>query len=120
MKRLRLIPAVALAFGVLASTTACATGYAYERRPVYRGADYRDIERRAFDEGFRDGVRAGESDARHNRRYEPQRHGDWRDADDGYRREYGDHNRYRSAYRNGFESGYSQSFRRNDGRGRRW
>ena len=122
MKGLRLIPALALAGGVIVSTSACATGYAYSDRPIYRdGGYYREVEQRAFDNGFREGVRAGEHDARDNRRYEPQRHGDWRDADDGYRREYGDRDRYRASFRSGFESGYSQGFRRfDDGRYRRW
>lgn len=123
MKRLGLVPALTLAIGVLSSTAACATGYAYGDRPVYRGGGdyYRQIERRAYDNGFRDGVRAGERDGRGRHRYEPQRHGDWRDADDGYRREFGDRNAYRHSYRNGFESGYSQGFRRFDsGPYRRW
>ncbi len=120
-KSFRLIPAAVLALSALAST-ACATGYAYggpygDRRGVY---DYRAVERIAYDNGFREGVRQGEHDGQRNRRYEPQRHGEWRDADNGFRREYGDHNVYRRGYRSGFEAGYAQGFRRFDNRYRRY
>jgi len=128
MTKLRFIPAAALAFGVLAVTSACATGYAYGDQGVYRDGGnygrrgyYAEIERRAYDNGFREGIKAGDNDGRRGRRYEPSRHGDWRDADDGYRREYGDHNLYRRNFRSGFEAGYSQAYRRYDyGRYRRW
>jgi len=117
MMRHRFVTAAALALGVLATTSACATGYAYGDRGVYRDGRYAaDIELRAYDAGFRDGVRAGENDARGRRRYEPSRHGDWRDGDDGYHREYGDRNFYRRNFRSGFEAGYSQGFRRFDDR----
>lgn len=124
-KSLRFIPLAALALCAVAST-ACATGYAYGqptyRDPYYNNGRYaREIERRAWDNGFRDGVRAGERDGRGSRRYEPGRHDDWRDANDGYRREYGDRNFYRRSYRSGFEAGYSQAYRQYDrGRYRRW
>jgi hypothetical protein len=121
MSKSRIFAAATLALGVLASTSACATGYAYGDRGRYgdRGY-YADVERRAYDNGFREGVRAGENDARDNRRFDPSRHGDWRDADDGYRREYGDKNYYRRTFRNGYEAGYQQGFRRFDnGRYRR-
>src|SRR5262245_14618467 len=124
MNTRRIVPAVAIALSALAST-ACATGYAYSQpRPYY---DYREMERRAYDNGFREGVRVGEHDARDNRRYEPSRHGEWRSADDGYRHEFGNRDVYRRNFRGGFEAGYSQGFRRYDrwdrydnGRNRRW
>lgn len=126
MKKLHIIPAVLLALGAMAST-ACATGYAYGQGP-YRdrggyndGRYYREVERRAYDNGFREGLRRGERDARGNRRFDPTRHGEWRDADDGFRREYGDHVLYRRNFRSGFEAGYAQGYRQNDrGRFRRW
>jgi hypothetical protein len=72
----------------------------------------RDIERIAYDNGFRDGVRAGERDGRDHRRYEPSRIDDWRDGNRGYRRDYGDFQFYRRAYRVGFETGYSEGYDR--------
>jgi hypothetical protein len=121
----RFLP-VALVLGVIGwSSTACAS-YGYGNNGRYGGydrgryIDSRYVERQAYDRGFRDGLRAGERDGRGGRRYDPSRHGDWRDADDGFRREYGDHNLYRRAFRGGFESGYSQGYRQYDGRYRRY
>lgn len=118
MKLRRLIPAAVLAIGALAST-ACATGYAYgDRRPYVYGNQgrYAGADRIAFDNGFREGIKDGEHDGRGNRRFDPRRHGDWRDADHGYRREYGDHNFYRRNFRSGYEAGYAQGYRRFDDR----
>ena len=119
MQKLGFVPAVLLGVTALAST-ACTTGYAYGQ-PVYRdgrpytnGGYYREIERRAYDNGFREGVRRGEHDGRGNHRYDPQHYGEWKHADDGYHRDYGDVNVYRHSYRNGFEAGYSQGFRSYD------
>jgi hypothetical protein len=116
------LPAALLAVGALASTTACATGYPYGARPPYNeGAYYGDVERQAYDHGFREGLRAGDRDGRDNRRYEPTRHDDWRDADDGYRRSDGDRDAYKRSFRSGFETGYGQGYRRYDtGRYRGW
>jgi hypothetical protein len=119
MKTSRILAAGVLALGVFAST-ACATGYAYgqgryrDRGAYNDGRYYREIERRAYDNGFREGLRQGERDGRSNRRYEPSRHGEWRNANDGYRREYGDHTVYRRNFRSGFEAGYSQAYRQFD------
>ena len=125
MKKLTIIPAVALALTAV-STTACATGYAYGQGPYrdrggYNDGRYaRELERRAYDEGFRQGIEDGRSDARKNRRYEPARHGEWRDADRGYHREYGEREFYRRSFRNGYEAGYAQAYRANDRGYRRW
>jgi hypothetical protein len=115
MKKPGRIPIVVLALSVMAST-ACATGYGYGQDPYRDRAPnnsgyYREVERRAYDNGFREGVRQGERDGRSNRRYEPQGHSEWRNANDGFRREYGDQNLYRRNFRSGFEAGYSQSYR---------
>lgn len=124
MTKLRVLPAALLAVGTLAATSACTTGYAYGAygtRPYDYSGYYRNIERVAYDKGFHEGVEAGEHDARRGRRYEPSRHDDWRDADEGYRRDYGDRNFYRQNFRSGFEAGYAQGYRRyDDGRYRGW
>jgi hypothetical protein len=39
-----------------------------------------------------------------------ERHGDWRDADEGYRREYGDREFYRHEFREGFVAGYRDGY----------
>ena len=119
MTKLRILSAALLAAGTIATTSACAT-YGYAARPYDNGGPYQDIQRVAYDNGFREGVRAGEHDGRDGRRYEPSRHDDWRDADDGYHRNYGDRNWYRKNFRTGFEAGYAQGYRRSDdGRYRR-
>jgi hypothetical protein len=127
MKKLGFVSSAALVMGLLVSTSACATGYAYGQGPYRDRGRYddgrysREFERRAYDNGFREGLRQGERDGRDNRRFDPQRHREWRNADDGFRREYGDHNLYRRSFRSGFEAGYSQSYRQYDrGRYRRW
>jgi hypothetical protein len=113
MTKPRAFSAALLVLGTLTTTSACTTGYAYGPRPYDNGAYYHDVERHAYENGFREGERAGGRDARSGRRYEPSRHDDWRDGDDGYRRSYGEPQLYRRNFRNGFEAGYAQGYRRN-------
>lgn len=105
----RVLPATLLAVGVLMTTPACAMQtYGYGNRGGYS----RDIERRAYDIGYREGLDRGQNDARRGRDYSYSRHDEYRDADDGYERAYGDRNFYRRTYRQGFEQGYSDGYRR--------
>jgi hypothetical protein len=69
-----------------------------------------DPGRVAYEEGFRDGVDKGERDGKKGDRYSVRRHGDYRDADDGYRREYGPKYQYQRVYRRGFEAGYRRAY----------
>ncbi len=64
----------------------------------------------AHTEGYRDGVRAGHDDARDGRRYEYQRHRDYRSADTGYQSRDGRRDDYREQYRGGFIGGLSRWF----------
>lgn len=77
------------------------TGYAVPRdeSPAHRA-------------GYERGVRGGEEDGRRNQAYDYQRNGDYRAADAGYRREYGDRERYRVDFRIGFEIGYRDGYGR--------
>ena len=115
--------AALLAVGLLVSAPACATTYGPGSR--YGGYGYndrdgdRDVARIAYHNGFHEGLEAGEKDGRGGRRFEPSRHGDWREADEGYHRNYGDRELYRRSFRNGFEAGYSQAYSRYAGY-RRW
>ena len=70
----------------------------------------RDVGRIAFDEGYRDGAKDGSKDGRRGERYSMRRHGDYRDADDGYRRQYGPRHLYQRAYRRGYEAGYRRGY----------
>ena len=106
----RYLPALVLSAGVLMATSACASyGYdGYQRSGAYRN----DIERRGYDNGYREGVKRGDEDGRKGRGFSFERHDDWRDADDGYSRGYGDREFYRRVFRRGFESGYTEAFNR--------
>jgi hypothetical protein len=99
------------------TTTACAASYQYSggRRD---GGYSRELERRGYDNGYRDGLSAGERDARTGRQFSFNRHDDWRDADNGYIRGYGDRNLYKRSFRSGFESGYTEAYNRHGNYGR--
>lgn len=112
-----------LAAGLLVTAPACASTYGYG---TYRDRDYRvDTQRRAYAKGYEEGNEEGRNDARHGRRFEPRRHDEFRDADDGYNRRDGNREEYRDSYRRGFLAGYEHAFRANvqngdnDARGRR-
>ena len=109
-KTFRHLPALILVAGVALAAPACAAGI-YSSGP--RGVYNRDLDRRAYDNGFREGLEEGRNDARHNRDFSPQRHDEYRDADDGYRRGEGDREYYRRSYRQGFEAAYTESYNRN-------
>ena len=62
--------------------------------------------------GYRDGLEKGREDTVKNRRYEPSRHQWYRSASRGYERRYGLRGAYVNVYRDGFEAGYAEGFRR--------
>jgi hypothetical protein len=102
----RLIPAALVSGVALVLTPACAS-----QTYAYRGHDAQ-AERRAYDNGFRDGVRAGEHDGRSGHVFAVERQHEWRDADDGYHRDIGDTEFYQRNFREGFRVGYSEGFSR--------
>lgn len=67
--------------------------------------------------GYSDGFEHGVDDARDRDRYDPVRHGDYRDGDNGYDRRYGNRDSYAFQYRTGFRQGYDDGYRSS---GRRW
>ncbi|MGD9905117.1 MAG: hypothetical protein AB7U83_16755 [Vicinamibacterales bacterium] len=67
--------------------------------------------------GFEEGYQRGVDDGRDRDRYDPRRHRRYRDADRGYRRDYGPKAIYETSYRRGFERGYDQGYA--DGQRRR-
>ncbi|OFW26082.1 MAG: hypothetical protein A3H97_14040 [Acidobacteria bacterium RIFCSPLOWO2_02_FULL_65_29] len=103
----RLLPAALVAAVSIASSACAATAAFYQYEPAVRAVDQR-VYARGYDEGR---VR-GESDARRNRSFDHMRHGDFRDADVGYRGD-GDRVAYRTLFRQGFVAGYSDGYRRN-------
>ena len=84
------------------------------RRPGFPGVSD-DI---GYSNGFEEGFKRGLDDGEDRDRYDPRRHGRYRDADAGYRREYGPKGVYEASYRRGFERGYAQGYQ--DGQRRRW
>ena len=118
MKRFLLVPALAV------FSLACAVPVSGQwGRPDTRYGYGSSVERIAYDNGFREGLREGEKDGRSRDPFRYQDEGDYRRGDIGYRREYGNVNRYRQVFREGFAGGYSDGYRRysrgaygNDGR----
>lgn len=70
----------------------------------------RAIETPAYRAGYERGIRRGEDDSRGNQRYDYASKSDYRNGDAGYRRDYGDRERYRLEFRVGFEAGYRNGF----------
>jgi flagellar biosynthesis/type III secretory pathway protein FliH len=110
-----LISAGALAFSVSAhaqsvpwrTSSEPAVRYAEDQR-----ASYYDSRRIAYDEGYREGLKEGEKDARRGERFYYQDEKEFRNADRGYHRNYGDRERYRQSFRSGYASGYDEGYRR--------
>jgi hypothetical protein len=107
MLKARFILPAAAAAVLLITTSACASGYyqRYPNQPVYRGDD------RAYRNGFDQGRTQGENDARRGRSFDYGRHSEYRNAQIGYGG-YGNRNEYRDVFRQGFQAGYDQGYRR--------
>ena len=77
---------------------------------------YRHDEARehGFQNGYRDGLRAGQYDSERGRRFKFKTD-DWEDAH-GYQRWMGDHGHYKQAYRDGYERAYRRAYGYDDGR----
>jgi hypothetical protein len=82
--------------------------------PRYRTRDatlsYYEVRRIAYDEGFREGLKEGDKDRRSRDAFRYEDEGAFRDGDKGYRRDYGDRERYRQAFRSGFVDGYGEGY----------
>ena len=98
--------ATAATSATIGSIRAVATGSTTERRDGLRG--YQDP---AFARGYSDGWEKGLDDGRDRDRYDPVRHGDYKDADNGYERSYGSKDAYENNYRSGFRQGYEAGYR---------
>ena len=116
-KAYRCVPALLLATGVALTAPACAAQI-YDSGYPHGGVYNRDLDRRAYDGGYREGLEEGRNDARHVRDFSYQRHDEYRDADQGYHRSDGDREFYRRSYRQGFQAGYSEAYNRNARYGR--
>lgn len=82
----------------------------------YGGYGSNDAYRVARDQGYRDGVDHGAEHAREGKSYNPEGTRHYKDANEGYRSEYGNKEQYKQAYRESFKRGYDEGYRR-DSRG---
>ena len=102
-RMLAVVAALAVAMPVVANA---------QRRGGVMPGSSRAIETPAYRAGYERGMRGGEDDGRRNQRYDYGSKSDYRSGESGYRREYGDRNRYRIEFRLGFEVGYRDGFDR--------
>jgi hypothetical protein len=116
-KNYRWLPSVLLAIGVFVATPACVASIHSAR------IDYRQgVQQRAYEQGHRKGFDRGRDDVSHGRPQQYERYKEYRNADNGYRRDDGDRDIYRGVFRQGFRDGYVQAFkerREGDDRNRR-
>lgn len=116
MKRYLLVPAFGVMALALSAPASAQPGWPDSNRPFYRDDVRQPLyqsRRVAYDTGYREGIKEGEKDARKRDIFEFRDEGDWRDADKGYHRSFGDRGRYRQVFRSGFEAGYADGYRRN-------
>ncbi len=113
MKRFFFVPAM-IVTGLAAATPASAQisapsplAYADEARQPYI-----ESRRQAYDNGFREGLKEGERDARRRDAFNYQDERTWQRADKGYHRSFGDRDRYAQSFRTGYAAGYSDGYRR--------
>ena len=112
MRTLHHLPGYMLVAVLLFATQACAESYGYAGRNPDRGYGV-DVQRRAYSNGYEEGLEHGRSDARRGRSFDYRRHDEFRDGDEGYSRRYGNREYYRAAFRRGFVAGYDEAYRSN-------
>ncbi len=78
---------------------------------AYAGRGRGGYQDPAFSRGYSEGFEKGLDDGRDRDRYDPVRHRDYRDADNGYFRDYGPKQAYENNYRAGFRQGYEGGYR---------
>jgi hypothetical protein len=72
---------------------------------------WRRRQRTGLCAGIRGWLRQGAGRLKDRHRYDPLRHGDYKDGDNGYNRDYGSKDAYKQYYREGFRSGYEDGYR---------
>ncbi len=98
--------AVALLFTL--SVDANAQNRNYNQRYDYNNG--RNFYSPALENGYRLGFGAGSNDRSYRNSFDVDRSKTYRDADSGYRREFGDKDDYKRAFRNAFENGYRDGY----------
>jgi hypothetical protein len=111
MNRLYLV----LALGVLGLALAAPARAQFGvNRPAYadEAQPYFEARRVAHDNGYREGLKEGERDARRRDTFNYQDERTWQRADKGYHRSFGDFVRYQQSFRSGYGAGYADAYRR--------
>ena len=80
------------------------------------GVNRNDTRSIAFNNGYQEGLEHGQQAVRDRRPFDIEREKDYRSADEGYRREYGNKDLYRDEFRRGFAQGYQEAYARVDNR----
>lgn len=86
-----------------------------DRDDRYRGNGFYggdDRDRAAYDIGYRDGSEMAREDIYKNKRFNSEPRARFGGRDDGYARQYGDKNLYKSEYADGYRAGFESSFHR--------
>ena len=83
-----------------------------QRTPERDGRRSNERDHPGWETGYGDGLVKGREDSQKNRSYQPDRHEWYRSASRGYDRRYGVRGAYANVYRDGFEAGYAEAFRR--------
>jgi hypothetical protein len=115
MKRSLIVGAFSLAaFGFVSHAQAQSRGWLDNPQAYSAPAQqsYYEARRVAYDNGFREGVKQGEKDARKNQAFAYQDDRTFQHADKGYHREFGAVERYRQSFRTGYAAGYSDGYQR--------
>jgi flagellar biosynthesis/type III secretory pathway protein FliH len=116
MKRLFLVPVLGLAtLAAAAPAHAQSAGWLGSTRPAYADGErqaYNDARRVAYDNGYREGLKEGAKEGRENERFRYEDERTFQRADKGYHREFGDLERYRQSFRNGYSAGYTEAYQR--------
>ena len=73
---------------------------------------YYDARRAAYDQGYREGIKEGEKDAKRGDRFDYRDEKEFERADRGYHRTFGDRERYRQVFRDGYATGYQDAYSR--------
>lgn len=111
----------AMRVAVLSAAVAVALGSLAWGQPSgqYDNDDYynqhEETREHGFQNGYRDGVRAGQFDGDRGRRFKF-KNDDWEDSR-GYEHWMGNHGHYKQAYREGYERGYRRAYGNGDRRG---
>ena len=112
-----------LAFFLLFGIITVASSSAQAQYPWGYGRDRRESRREdrnerryglqvARERGYSYGMSVGAADAQRRQSYNPQRSRYWRNATEGYKRDFENREQYKRVFRNAFERGYQDGWQR--------